>query len=142
MSEKPSARCANARSRHECAGSRPIRNVTTSALSRSWRLFWAGLPTATAEDLRAFPTAADRERRSAADHQRDGDGATVLLQGDVRPRRRRHDISYSSTSRASCRASSRRRRCCACWRRPLAPKHKAALTVTYGPACGPWRLSR
>src|SRR5207253_7097031 len=41
--------------------------------------------TATAEDLRAFQTAPDRGRRSAADHQRDGDGAAVLLQGNARP---------------------------------------------------------
>src|SRR5882757_1066029 len=31
------------------------------------------------------PTAPDRGRRSAADHQRDGDGAAVLLQGNARP---------------------------------------------------------
>src|ERR1700687_1480184 len=45
------------------------------------------------------PTAPDRERRSAANHQHDGDGAAVLLQGNARPAR------DDTTSRIRLRAA-------------------------------------
>ena len=50
-------------------------------------------------------------------------------------------ISCSSMSRASCRACSHRRGCCAFWRRPQIPSIRRRSAWPMGPACGPWRLS-
>jgi integrase/recombinase XerD len=77
------------------------------------------------------PTAPDRERRSAADHQRDGDGAAVLLQGDARP------AGDDATSRIRLRAAQAAARALARGGVTPAgggpgPKHKAALSVAYG----------
>ena len=68
-----------------CAASAPTRNATTSATSRSLRLFGPVSRHGDCGGLRTLPTAPDGDRRSAADHQRDGDGAAVLLQGHAGP---------------------------------------------------------
>src|SRR5438094_10347143 len=76
--------------------------------------------TATAEDLRAFQL-----HLTASGVQPPTINPTVTVLRFFfrvtlhRPVTTRH--SYSSTSRASCRACSRPRRCCACCRQPLVP---------------------
>ena len=97
--------------------------------------------TATAEDLRAFQL-----HLTATGVQPPTINATLTVLRFFfkvtldRPETTRH--LCSSTSRASCRACSRPRRCCACWRRPLVPSTRRRSALPTEPACGPWRLSR
>ena len=48
----------------------------------------------------------------------------------------------SSTSRASCRACSRPKRCCACWRPHPGPSTRRRSALPMALVCAPWRSSR
>src|ERR1700730_17848321 len=92
--------------------------------------------TATAEDLRAFQLHLTATGVQPPDHQRDGDGAAVLLQGDARP------AGDDATSRIRLRAAQAAARalprggCCVCWRQPPVPNTRRRSALLTGPACG------
>ena len=86
--------------------------------------------TATAKSC-ALPAASDRDRCAATEHQRDRDGAALLLQGHARP------AGDDAPSRVRLRAAQAAARALARGGLRLleagpGPKHKAALSVAYG----------
>ena len=108
------------------------RNTTISGTSRSSPHFLGRSPdTATAEDLRRFQVHRRETGAQAAEDERHGHGAALLLQVTLgRPETRA--IWCSCTSRASCRACCRRRMSLRLLEAAPGPKYKAALSIAYG----------
>jgi hypothetical protein len=136
------AQCRTPRSPHS-AESRPIRNATTSELSRSSQSSWAGPLTPRRRGVACVPAASDRDRRSAADHQCDRDGAAVLLQGDTRPagddaasgvRLRDAQAAARALARGGAAPCSRRAR-------PIRPSRSQIRALAAADACSSSRSS-